>query len=420
VLAGAYRAGAAAGVAVEARGLDSGETTCEGVDAYAAMIRAAAAEQDGLLGLVVVPLQTAKCAKGVSESGVQLGSVISAIQEAANLTSVIAINNNPEGAAYAGVMYVGQNEVQAGREACGALFAAGADEVVFMDYFDRVNPSINGRLEGCEAVAAELEKEVAYVDTPFAEFDANVAKVAAMLRNGTAAKGVLGMGGDRQVRVALGAAEAAGLTPGEGVYVATIDWSSEGVVEAFEAGSLVAVVDQQAPLQGGRSFSSDQTVEKGKFKKTTTTTKRTNQPSLAAHDSKNRRRRACGDPRRVAPRRHGARTRGRRERALDGPAAAAPGRRARGRAAWRALGLPLGLPPRLRRVRGGQGGRGERRGRRGGGVGRARARARRGRRAPRRGGAGDVRVQLCESALRASPEVPARTRQGTQSEAFRL
>lgn len=127
VLAGAWSAGERLGVAVEAWGLDSGDDTCAGVDAYGALVREAGAAGN-LLGVVALPAAPEKCANN---------TVIAELGGVANATTLVAINGNPGGAAAAGAAaFVGQDELAAGRAACADLIGAGAKTVVFIDLID--------------------------------------------------------------------------------------------------------------------------------------------------------------------------------------------------------------------------------------------------------------------------------------------
>ncbi len=251
VLAGAWSAGERLGVAVEAWGLDAGDDSCAGVDAYAALVREAGAAEN-LLGVVALPAAPEKCANN---------TVIADMGGAAIATTLVAINGNPGGAAAAGAAaFVGQDELAAGRAACADLIGAGARAVVFIDLIDGTDPGINDRLAGCKAAAAAADAAVAYVNTPDEDalFDENVQKIAAAIEGADGAGvGLFAMGGATQVELMLAAANATGLAPaqavgadGKSVVLGTTDWSPRGALDALASGLLRFVVDQQAPLQG--------------------------------------------------------------------------------------------------------------------------------------------------------------------------
>lgn len=239
VIAAALNAGVEVGVPVVIRGADSTDKECGAVTAYAQLIRDAVAEAPA--GLVVVPVASGTC--GVDD-------VMPAIAEAAaSGVPVIAINAMGEEALAAGaLMYVGQDEVRAGREACarlGAKTVSGNATVLFLDVINGTDAGINSRLEGCKETAT-----VSYLNAESGNATADAAAIAQRLRANNLIDAVLAMGGPTQVVAALAAIEEVGRVPGVDIWVATTDWSPHNVTQALQAELLEFVVDQQAPLQG--------------------------------------------------------------------------------------------------------------------------------------------------------------------------
>lgn len=239
VMAAALNAGAQAGVPVIMRGTDSEDKDCGPIKAYAQLIRDAVAEKPA--GLVVVPVAPGTC--GVDD-------IFPAISEASKAgIPVVAINAMGKEALEAGaLMYVGQDEVRAGREACallGAKTISGNATVLFLDVINGTDAGINARLEGCKETAGA----VSYLNVESGDVEADAASIAERLRANKLIDAVLAMGGPTQVNAALAAIKEVGREPGVDIWVATTDWSPNNVTQALQEGLLEFVVDQQAPLQ---------------------------------------------------------------------------------------------------------------------------------------------------------------------------
>lgn len=242
VFSGALNAASNHHVDISIRGLDSTTAVdCEVLKSYSELIRNATAEKPS--GLVVIPIQTDTCPD-------TLELVPNAIRNAvAAGVPVVAINASPEEAIRDGaLLYVGQDEVRAGEEACAALArSTGGDKatILFMDTINGTDPGINARLEGCKRNAT-----VVYMSTDNASEDQDIAAVEEILKAHPEVNAILAMGGTYQVTAMIQASKRANRTVNQDIFLATTDWSPAGVTQALESGQLQFVVDQQAPLQG--------------------------------------------------------------------------------------------------------------------------------------------------------------------------
>lgn len=237
VVGGAANVADKIGAELSVRGVEGTAQDCEAISQYPDLLRAAASEKPD--GIIVVPLQAPNCDV----------DVLGTIQEiAASGVPVVAINSNAQAALDAGaLMYVGQDEIKAGEEACSALAAAagGNTTVLFLDSEGGTNPGLNARRAGCENVAT-----VVTINASGADMETDVAAVAAELESNEEITSILAMGAPNQVNLMLEAAAAANRTINTDLWLGTTDWSPLNVTEALSQGLLQFVVDQGAPSQG--------------------------------------------------------------------------------------------------------------------------------------------------------------------------
>lgn len=247
VKAGAVRAAdRLGGLQVDWRTPRSRNASCAAVQEAAALIEQAAKETPRPLGLVVTASDTAACGRHIIPA-------MAAAKKAG--IPVIAVDHNARAAVEQGgaLQYVGMDNARAGREACAAMKArGGVKSMLFIDFDNGINPSINDRLAGCEDAMGGTTTSVVNVGgLPFPE---QVARVAARLKENPLTNGMIVGGGWRDgTQLMLDAAKAAGRVPGKTIALATFDFSPRGAPDALKSGKLLLVVDQQGSAQGVQS-----------------------------------------------------------------------------------------------------------------------------------------------------------------------
>ena len=245
VINGALTAGRRLNVAVEVRGLDVNDTSCESIKGYPDLLRSTVKANEDILGLVVIPYQP--------PPGCDV-DVLGAIEEISASLPVIAINSNPTGGLDAGALaYVGQNETAAGREACLALAeAAGGEATVLVLGLDNgQNPGIIARFDGCAQVA-----KAQYIEANLGT-ETDAAAIVAALNNDTTINAILALGGN-EVNAMLQALEETGRS---GIVLGSFDWTADNTTAALIIFDEVLGEESEEEVEGeeGEGGSSQET-----------------------------------------------------------------------------------------------------------------------------------------------------------------